>query len=125
MSTTPSTVSGLSVTVESGVTVIALGADFQSVDEVHLDQIRDRILAVTEGSPVPRAVVIDLSHTRFFGSSFIEVLFRTWNRVNDNGGKFALCGLSGYCLEILAVTHLDTLWKNYPTQSAALAALKG
>lgn len=113
------------VSVENGVTVIALGPEFETLDEMKLDQIREAILAVADRAPVPAAVLIDLSHTKFFGSSFIEVLFRVWNRVNQSGGKFAICGLNSYCREILQITHLDTVWKTFATRQEALAWLAG
>jgi anti-sigma B factor antagonist len=115
---------GLNIFVVDGVTVIAFGTDFSSIDEQRLDAVRPELLRITEQGTLPTAVVVDLSHTKFFGSSFIEVLFRIWKRVSGAGGKFALAGLSGYCLEILTVTHLDTLWKNHPTRAAAIAAVK-
>lgn len=124
MTASPAPSSGLQIFVEDGVTVIAFGRDYSAIDEQKLDAIRAQLLAVTEQGTLPKAVVVDLSHTTFFGSSFIEVLFRIWKRVNGAGGKFALAGLAGYCLEILTVTHLDTLWKNYPTRDAAVAAVK-
>lgn len=124
MTASPDPSSGLQIFVEGGVTVISFGKDYAAIDEQKLDAIRAQLLAVTEQGTLPKAVVIDLSHTTFFGSSFIEVLFRIWKRVNGAGGKFALAGLAGYCLEILTVTHLDTLWKNFPTRAAAIAAVK-
>lgn len=124
MTASPAPSSGLQIFVEDGVTVIAFGRDYSAIDEQKLDAIRAQLLAVTEQGTLPKAVVVDLSHTTFFGSSFIEVLFRIWKRVNGAGGKFALAGLAGYCLEILTVTHLDTLWKNYATRDAAVAAVK-
>lgn len=124
MTASPDPSSGLQIFVEGGVTVISFGKDYAAIDEQKLDAIRAQLLAVTEQGTLPKAVVVDLSHTTFFGSSFIEVLFRIWKRVNGAGGKFALAGLTGYCLEILTVTHLDTLWKNYPTRAAAIAAVK-
>ena len=68
-------------------------------------------------------VVIDLSYTKFFGSSFIEVLFRVWNRVNGAGGKFALAGLTSYCREVLEITHLDKLWPMLPNADEAVSAV--
>lgn len=124
MTASPDPSSGLQIFVEGGVTVISFGKDYAAIDEQKLDAIRAQLLAVTEQGTLPKAVVVDLSHTTFFGSSFIEVLFRIWKRVNGAGGKFALAGLAGYCLEILTVTHLDTLWKNFPTRAAAIAAVK-
>ena len=117
----------LSVTPEirkrGDVTVIAFGPQFESLDEYVLDQVRDFILESIKSADPPK-IVIELSHTKFFGSSFIEVLFRVWNRVNGQpGGAFAIAGLTPYCLEVLEVTHLDKLWPLHPTEEAAATAL--
>jgi anti-anti-sigma factor len=70
-------------------------------------------------------LVIDLSYTEFFGSSFIEVLFRLANRVTKRDkGRFAIAGLRPYCAEVLSVTHLDELWSTYETTEEAVADLK-
>jgi anti-anti-sigma factor len=109
------------VTVDRGITVIELGAGFQSVDERALDSgLRTSLLEMAESADPP-VVLLDLSHTNFFGSSFIEILFRLWNRLNAKpGGNFAICGLTSYCLEVLKITHLDTLWRLYDTRDEAL-----
>jgi anti-anti-sigma factor len=102
------------------VTCIVLGSDFENLDEQALDTIRAKLLE-TASSASPPKVVIDLSHTVFFGSSFIEVLFRIWNRINGTpGGKFGIAGLAPYCREVLEITHLDRLWKLYPNLDEAV-----
>ncbi len=112
-------------TVESqdGVTVIRLGPDYESLDESLLDELRAVILQVAETADPPR-VVLDLSHTKFFGSAFIEILFRAWNRLKARGGAFALSGLTEYCAEIIEITHLDRLWTVFADRDAAVAALR-
>ncbi len=104
------------------VTVISFGPQFESLDEFTLDQIRDFVLEAAKAADPPK-VVIDLSYTKFFGSSFIEVLFRVWNRVNGAGGKFALAGLTSYCREVLEITHLDKLWPMLPNADEAVSAV--
>ena len=101
------------------VTVISFGSQFESLDEFTLDQVRDIVL---EAANPPR-VVIDLSYTKFFGSSFIEVLFRVYNRVHGAGGKFALAGLTSYCREVLEITHLDKLWPLLPNTAEAVTSV--
>lgn len=105
------------------VTVITFGPQFETLDEFTLDQVRDFVLEAAKLADPPR-VVIDLTYTKFFGSSFIEVLFRVWNRVNGAGGKFALAGLTSYCREVLEVTHLDKLWPLLPNEAEAVAAIE-
>ena len=117
--------SGKSPTIEKrdGVTCIVLGEEFANLDEQLLDTIRDTMLDTAESADPP-CVLIDLSRTRFFGSSFIEVLFRIWNKINGTpGGRFALVGLTDYCQEVLSVTHLDKLWTVYATLEDGVAAI--
>ncbi len=105
------------------VTVIAFGTHFESLDELILDQIREFVLEAAKAANPPK-IVIDLSHTKFFGSSFIEVLFRVWNRINSQpGGAFVLSGMTPYCREVLEVTHLDKLWPLVPNEEAAIARI--
>lgn len=113
----------LEIVVDSGVTVVALGTEFVNLDEHRLDGIRESLLDVSQ-SAEPPLLVLDLSQTKFFGSSFIEVLFRLWNRISARkGGEFAISGLTPYCAEVLAITHLDTLWRTFPNRAEAVRAL--
>ena len=106
-----------------GVTVITLGPECENLDEHILDQVRD-VLIDTATRSVPPRVVLNLSHVKFFGSSFIEVLFRIWNRLRARkGGEFALAGVAPYCADVLSITQMDTLWKAFPTPAAAVAGL--
>jgi len=110
------------IVIQDGVTVISLGAEYESLEEAQLDQLRELLLATVQQADPPW-VVLDLSHTRFFGSSFIEVMFRLANRIEARQGRFAISGLTPYCAEVLRVTHLDRLWRTYPNRDAAIAAL--
>lgn len=112
-----------SVETQQGVTVIHLGREYENLDESLLDELRSAILDVAETADPPK-VVLDMSHTKFFGSSFIEIMFSAWKRIEARGGTFALSGLTRYCAEVVEVTHLDRLWKAYPSRDAAVAALK-
>lgn len=109
---------------EGHITIVALGPEYENLDEPRIDSITDLLLQVAETASPP-VVILDLSHTLFFGSAFIEVIFRTWNRLNHReGSKFCICGLSEHCTEVLEVTHLDQLWETYDTREQAIAALK-
>ncbi|MFN0053955.1 MAG: STAS domain-containing protein [Planctomycetales bacterium] len=118
--------SPLDVVVDRGVTVIGLGAASASIDEHLLDGgLRDALGAAVRAAHPPR-VVIDLSHTKFFGSSFIELLFGLWKETQAKPeGNFAICGLTSYCLEVLRITHLDSLWRLFPDRGSAVTALAG
>lgn len=113
------------ITKQKRVTVIALGPEYDSLDEHGLDDLKDVMLDVSQTADPP-LVVLDLSHTKFFGSAFIEILFRTWNRLNArDGGRFAISGLTEYCREVIEVTHLNRLWEFFDTCDEAVTALAG
>ncbi|MEW4526479.1 STAS domain-containing protein [Maioricimonas sp. JC845] len=108
---------------EDDVTVVEFGQDFDSIGEDRIDAVANVLTQVVpdEGS----GVVIDLSHTSFFGSSFIEQLFRLWNRMKKEGqGRFAICGLQPYCREVLEVTNLHHLWILTDTREEAIRKVK-
>ncbi len=113
------------IQVKDGVTVVLLGPGYEKLSEHLMDHLREVLLRCCEEANPPR-VVIDLSHTTFFGSSFIEILVQFWKRISErDGGDFAICGLTANCAEVLHITQLDSLWNVFPSQSEAIAALAG
>ncbi len=111
------------VVVDGRVTVIALGPKYKIIDEHALDGGLGESLIEIAVEAEPPLVVLDLSQTQFFGSSFIEVLFRVWNRLQGRSGRFAICGLTPHCYDVLKITHLDTLWPLMPTRHEAVSAI--
>lgn len=107
---------------QDGVTVLEFGPGPHTLHEAEISELTQPMLAACSAEP-PR-IVVDLSEVEFFGSSFIELLFRLWKRMNDQGGDFALAGVSPYCQEVLDVTNLDKLWKSYATVDEAVAAMQ-
>ena len=106
-----------------GVQVLVIGIDDVSISEDALEEISQKLLDYTVS--IPPQVVVDMQHIDFFGSSFIETLFRMWNRIKSaDGGRFALSGLRPYCLEVLQVTNLTSVWPIYPDVDAAVESFK-
>ena len=111
------------VSRQGDVTVIELGSSYESLDDRVLGEIRGVLLGEAMESEPPR-MVLDLSGTDYIGSAFIELLVRVWKRLTERGGAMVLCGLRSFCAEVLRVTGLDGLWKSFPTQDQAVAALR-
>ena len=108
------------ITNEQGVTVISLGADYENLNETGLEALNGMLLR-TAAEAEPPLLVLDLSHLRYFGSGFIESLFRAWNVLNARpGGRLSLCGLTPYCREVVEITHLDQLWRVFETREEAI-----
>ncbi|MCA8995028.1 MAG: STAS domain-containing protein [Planctomycetaceae bacterium] len=109
--------------VVDGVTILSFSANQVSLTESVMPLVSSAFLAAADADP-PK-VVLDMGNVAFFSSSFIEVMFRLWNRINkcENSG-FAISGLNAYCKEILEVTNLTTVWNVYSTRDEAVAALR-
>ncbi len=111
------------VTTEAGVTVVTLTTECAHIDESIVDTLNRRLMDLATSLKTP-AIVLDLSAVEFFGSSFIETMFRLWKRLQSQGSaRFAVCGLNHNCREVLEVTHLDQLWTVRTTRAEALTAL--
>ena len=114
---------GLQIIDLSPVTVVAIGERYSNIDELMVRELRNPLIEIGT-TAVPPLVVIDLSHTKYFGSTFIEVLLRLNKAlVSQDGGKLAFCGLSEYCREVFEITKLSRLWEFYETREDAVKAL--
>ena len=102
--------------------VVHLGPEYDSLDDDSLEEVQRFLLGCAD-VPEARNLVIDLSHTKYFGSAFLEVLFRPYNRIKRKGGKFALSGLQPNPAEVIRVSRLDSIWKLYPTAADAVSGL--
>ena len=66
------------------------------------------------------------SRTReYFGSAFIDILFRVWNRVHGlPNGRFPICGLNNHSREVIEISRLDKLWDVYPDLAMAIEVMR-
>src|SRR4051812_17667191 len=117
--------SGLLTEIRDGdVTIIVFGSDLKQLDEVNIAEVGRKLVEMTEKLPHPR-LVLDMKTVDFFGSSFIEALFRVWKKLNTTpGAKFGIASLQPYCREVLEVTHLNKLWNLFDSRDAAVASCK-
>lgn len=106
----------------NNVQVLSIAQGDLTISEDKVEEVSGQLLDYTVS--IPPQIVVDLQNVDFFGSSFIETLFRMWNRVKASpDGHFALCGLRPYCLEVLEVTNLNSVWPIYPDVETATKAI--
>jgi anti-sigma B factor antagonist len=112
----------VSLLQQTTCTVIELGPCYDSLD---LNALNDAgsLLLTQATSAVPPRLVVDMSQTDFIGSTFIELLVRTWKRVTERHGTMVLCGLQPFCAEVLRATRLETVWTCYAARNEAVEAL--
>lgn len=113
----------IEISTQDGVTVVRLGAEFDSLYEselVHLKSVRD--LADTADPPL---MLLDLSNTKYFGSAFIGFLIGIANRLKERGeGRLGLCHLAPFARMALEKTKSDTVLGLYGDLDDALSALR-
>ena len=109
---------------ESGWTVLVLGDEMARIDETHIEEARGAMLAAAEKALATdsKQMLLDLSRVEFFGSSFIEVLFNTHRTMKDGGGRFAVCGCSTHCREVMEITRLDSVWNIFADRESAVSS---
>jgi len=105
-----------------GIVVIEFGASYASLNDDALEEAGGLLLTEAVHVQPPR-LVLDLSQTDLIGSTFIELLVRAWKRLRERGGTMVFCGLHPFCVEVLEVTRLTTLWDIYPTRAEAVESL--
>lgn len=110
-------------TIRDGdITIVEFGEDLEHLGEDVLPAVSK---AVHDAGQNPGGkVLLDMTGVKFFGSSFIQVLYQLWKQVQASQGAFVIAGLHPYCREVLETTKLDKLWKLVPDREAGLAALK-
>lgn len=110
-------------TIRDGdITIIEFGDDLTHLSEDVMPAVSK---AVGEAGQNPgEKVLLDMTVVKYFGSSFIEVMYRLWKQVQSQKGKFAIAGLQPNCRDVLEVTNLDKLWTLTPDRESGLAALR-
>jgi anti-sigma B factor antagonist len=114
----------LPISQHNGVTVVELEASYESLDAEALEEL-GKLLLDEAASVEPPLILLDLAHTRFIGSSFIELLVRVWKRLKSRDGTMALCNMKPFCAEVIRVTRLDTLWDVFPSRDRGIASMAG
>ena len=102
--------------------VVHLGRAYNSLDEASLEGVENALLEAA-GEAETQNLVVDLSATEFFGSRFIESLFRAHNRIKRKGGRFVLSGLQPHPAEVIRISHLDRIWPLFASSELAVQSL--
>ena len=107
---------------EQDITIIELDERYDALEETNIDALASLMLAEVEKMQPPW-LILDFRQTVYISSRVLEVLFRTWKRVNDREGRMAICCLSEFCAEVIHITRLDTVWDIHPSRAEAVDRL--
>jgi anti-anti-sigma factor len=112
----------LAIREENGITVIGFEPMYDALDDAAMAATSMAMLEATQSRPP--LVLCDFSQTKYFGSAFIEILARAWQRLRARGGHMVLCGLQPFCHKVLTVASLDEIWDIVDSRDEAEATLR-
>ena len=115
--------SDIEVLTRDVVTVAMLGKEYDNLEPASLESASEHLLDIAQ-KIYPPLLVIDMSRTSFFGSSFLGTLFRVWRRLATRGGKMSSCCAKEVVGEVLSVTQVEKLWSVHSDQESAITAVK-
>ena len=111
------------VSKQGDATIITLRRIHDGFDDGLLAELTKLILDVIDTANPPN-VVIDMSQTTVFTSSFIGVLTHCYQQMKTReGGRFVISGLTSFAKDIFSVTKLHRVFDIYPTREDAFRAL--
>lgn len=105
---------------EEGDTAIA--AVLGRIDETSSDRFRALIEEGLEDS-APRALVMDFARVSYISSAGLRVCLTLAKRLRETGQAFAICSLSEFNRQIVAVSGFDKLIMVHDDPESAIAAL--
>ncbi len=111
------------VIYEQDVIILELDAAYESL-EAHTLQAMGALLLEEIGRTETPRIVLDMTHTRFIDSMFIETVFRAWKRIQERHGAMAICCLNEMCEEVLKIAKLNDIWAICPSREEAIRVVR-
>ena len=107
------------VQMQGDTAVVTPQKDLREFDFGEIELEGTEILRLLD-SRTARNLVIDFRNTDYYGSTALSFFVKLWKRVRANGGQMVFCNVSAHELEILELTHLNTLWSLCNSQDEAM-----
>jgi anti-sigma B factor antagonist len=111
---------------------VSIQLDCRRVGDIAVVNCRGRIVEGDESSALNKFLddllphgpwlILNLNETDFVDSSGLGLLVRYLTRAQNAGGNLKLCALTPKMVEILRITHLDTILESYTSEADAIAA---
>jgi len=108
----------LSVTSESGVSVVQLAAE-KILDEKTIGEIGEQLYSLAGQSAKPR-MVVDFANVAHMSSSALGMLITLHKRVRENDGVLCLCGIRPSIYEVFAITRLNEVFQIHEQRADAV-----
>lgn len=104
--------------IRGDVVILRLSGQFMGGPDA--DAVREQILAAIDRGL--RKFLVDLGEVSWVNSTGLGILITAHLAATNNGGAFRLMRVSRRIESIFATTRLDTIFRTYPDEEAALLA---
>ncbi|MBS0265885.1 MAG: STAS domain-containing protein [Planctomycetes bacterium] len=108
------------------VLILSPAIDLGSLHEPEIIHETEDLLDIInhpDGEPIH--MVVDLSHSEYFGTALLGAIVKLWKRVSQRGGRLAICNVSQNVLQVLHVTRLNAIWPIHNSRDEAIKAVRG
>lgn len=101
--------------LQDGILVLTIAGRFDTFGAGPVQKVLD-----TYFGQHPQFVIMDMAKVDFISSAGIRVLLITAKETQARRGRLALVGLTPYCREVIASTHITDCLTQFDTMDQAL-----
>lgn len=109
------------ITQQAGAQVVDFVIE-KLLDEVDISRIGDRLDAVVSQVDHP-LLVLDFAKVLHMSSSALGMLITLHKKINDRGGRMALCSIRPEIYKVFSITKLSEVFHIYESRSTAMTGL--
>ena len=106
----------------AGIAVVQF-RDAKYTDELRILELGQELLDLVENGGY-RKIVLNFGRIEFFSSGALGKLITLDKRIRALTGTLVCCNIQPDIFEVFKITRLDRLFKIYPSEDAALNAVK-
>jgi anti-anti-sigma factor len=104
--------------------IISPQANLSELEFEAINEAVEAAMKILDQSTI-KDVILDCTHSDYFGSTALGFFVRLWKRVKERKGRMVLCHLSPHERDILQAAQLDKLWPVHDSREDAMKALHG
>lgn len=93
------------------------------IDSIEAPEFQNDVQAAVGADD--KAVVMDLEQLTYISSAGLRTILESIRQVEQQGGKLAICSLSGHVQDVFRISGFDRVVSIYPSQEEAVRSVSG
>ena len=107
---------------EVGEATVVTFVDKKILDEQNIQIIGEQLFDLVDNQG-KKKILLNFGNVEFLSSAALGKLITLNKKVQQSGGKLAMCKIAREILEVFEITKLDKLFKIFKDEQAALQSL--